>query len=110
MWYIEVEQWWLSPHLGNQGWKLGKTCGTHIAELYSSKGKCNQLSAWSEHGQFIRGKVAKNCIFSVEIIFWFITLFSLVKEYVSLSQFTDMLTGRGASKEECIEVRFWEIQ
>lgn len=50
--------------------------------------------------------MAKNCIFSVEIIFWCITLFSLVKEYVSLSQFTDMLTGRGASKEECIEVRF----
>ena len=26
------------------------------------------------------------------------------QEFVSLSQFTDMLTGRGASKEDCLEV------
>ena len=33
-----------------------------------------------------------------------INLLSLLQESVSLSQFTDMLTGRGASKEDCLEV------
>ncbi|XP_027043421.1 zinc finger ZZ-type and EF-hand domain-containing protein 1-like isoform X1 [Pocillopora damicornis] len=41
---------------------------------------------------------------SGSIIRWLEERNSRHEEYVSLSQFTDMLTGRGASKEECIEL------
>lgn len=41
---------------------------------------------------------------SSSIIRWLEERNSRHEEFVSLSQFTDMLTGRGASKEECLEL------